>query len=68
MSLSNVQLGQVIQLGLHNLSCNTADAVEVMAKEFYQGCSVGTVGESGHYIAEEQPERFVKRMLGFIEK
>ena len=46
----------------------TADEAKAMANEFYENVNVGTVEGSGHYIAEEQPEGFVKEVLRFIEK
>ena len=44
------------------------DAAEAMAREFYDDVSVGKVEGSGHWIAEENPEGFVKEVLGFVEK
>ena len=41
---------------------------EGMAGEFYEDVTVGVVDGSGHWIAEEQPEEFVKEVLTFIEE
>ena len=45
-----------------------ANEAEAMAREYYEDVTVGTVEGSGHWIAEEQPEGFVKEVLGFIGK
>ncbi|KAK5058919.1 hypothetical protein LTR84_011183 [Exophiala bonariae] len=44
-----------------------APAAEDMAKEFYEDVHVGLVPDSGHYLAEENPEGFVSELLRFIE-
>lgn len=44
-----------------------AVAAEGMAGEFYEDTKAETVEGSGHWIAEEEPERFVKQVLSFIE-
>jgi pimeloyl-ACP methyl ester carboxylesterase len=43
------------------------DDAEDMAKEFYENVTTGIVPDSGHYLAEENPEGFVSRLLEFIE-
>lgn len=43
-----------------------AESAEEMADEFHEGAEVLTIDESGHYIAEENPEDFVKGVLGFV--
>ena len=44
-----------------------AKVAESMAAEFYEDVKAGYVEGSGHWIAEEQPERFVEKVLEFIE-
>lgn len=38
-----------------------------MAEEVYGDVVEGVVEGSGHWIAEEQPEIFTRKVLGFIE-
>jgi pimeloyl-ACP methyl ester carboxylesterase len=38
-----------------------------MAEEMFENVKVGTVKESGHYLAEENPEGFVDEVLAFVE-
>jgi len=45
-----------------------ADYADVMKDEVHDGGEVLVVEESGHYIAEENPEGFVKGVLGFVGK
>ena len=45
----------------------TARAQE-MASEMYEDVERGIVEGSGHWLAEENPEGFVKRVLAFVEK
>lgn len=40
---------------------------EGMAREFYEDVTVGTVEGSGHWIAEEQPEAFIRHILDFVK-
>ena len=40
---------------------------ESMGGEFYEGVKVATVAAAGHWIAEENPEDFVKQVLTFVE-
>ncbi|KAJ9615207.1 hypothetical protein H2200_001281 [Cladophialophora chaetospira] len=40
---------------------------EEMAREFYENPTLGVVKDSGHWLAEESPEGFVKQLLRFIE-
>jgi pimeloyl-ACP methyl ester carboxylesterase len=37
-----------------------------MASEMYSEPKVGVVENSGHYLAEENPEGFVRQVLNFI--
>ncbi|KAL2444366.1 hypothetical protein ABEF95_016433 [Exophiala dermatitidis] len=43
------------------------DVAGDMAREFYDNLTVGVVADSGHYLAEENPEGFVREVLRFIE-
>ena len=43
------------------------DGAEDMAREMFEGVQVGVVESSGHYLAEENPEGFVREVLKFIE-
>ena len=45
----------------------TARAQE-MASEMYENVERGVVEGSGHWLAEENPEGFIKQVLAFIEK
>jgi pimeloyl-ACP methyl ester carboxylesterase len=45
-----------------------AELAEDMRTDFHEGGEVLIVGESGHYIAEENPEGFVEGVLGFVAK
>lgn len=45
----------------------TASALE-MASEMYSNVERGIVEGSGHWLAEENPEDFVRKVLGFVEK
>ena len=45
----------------------TASALE-MAGEMYSNVERGIVEGSGHWLAEENPGDFVKKVLGFVEK
>ncbi|MCJ1454024.1 hypothetical protein MMC28_004374 [Mycoblastus sanguinarius] len=45
----------------------TAEALG-MAKEYYSDVQKGIVEGSGHYLAEENPEGFIREVLGFIER
>lgn len=42
-------------------------SAESIAREFYEKPLVGSVEESGHYLAEENPEGFTKEVLKFVE-
>lgn len=46
---------------------STARAYE-MVSEMYEDVEMGVVEGCGHYLAEENPEGFVKLVLGFVEK
>jgi pimeloyl-ACP methyl ester carboxylesterase len=39
-----------------------------MADEYHEGANLLTIEESAHYIAEENPDGFVKGVLEFVEK
>ena len=39
-----------------------------MAGEMYESVEVKEVAGSGHYVAEEAPEEFVKAIADFVEK
>ena len=41
---------------------------EEMASEMYENVERGIIKGSGHWLAEEQPEGFIKQVLAFIEK
>lgn len=45
----------------------TAGALE-MASEMYSNVEMGIVEGSGHWLAEENPKDFVRKVLGFVEK
>ena len=45
-----------------------AEAASSMAKEYYENIETRTVEKSGHWLAEENPEDFVKKVLDFIKK
>ena len=45
----------------------TAKALE-MASEMYSNVEQGIVEGAGHWLAEENPKVFVKKVLGFVEK
>lgn len=44
-----------------------APKAKSMAQEFYEDVKTGIVSDSGHYLAEENPEGFVSEVLKFIE-
>lgn len=44
------------------------DAALGMCQEYYENAELGTVKDCGHWIAEEQPERFVEKVLEWVEK
>lgn len=43
-----------------------ADIAEGMTDEYHEDPEILTIHDCGHYIAEEQPEEFVKGVLDFI--
>lgn len=45
-----------------------AKSAESMASEFHEGAEILLIEKSGHYIAEENPEAFVKNVLDFVNK
>jgi len=44
------------------------EEAESMVKEVYENVEVAVVEESGHYLAEENPEDFIRKVLDFVEK
>ena len=60
-----VKVRSMILSGEH---CFMTARAEEMASEFYEDVQRGIVEGSGHWLAEENPEGFVKQILGFIEK
>jgi pimeloyl-ACP methyl ester carboxylesterase len=44
------------------------DYTEFMMQEMHDGAEIAFVENSGHYIAEENPEGFVETVLGFVRK
>lgn len=44
------------------------EAAESMASEVYENIEVAVVEASGHYLAEENPDGFVKQVLDFVGK
>jgi pimeloyl-ACP methyl ester carboxylesterase len=45
-----------------------AQSAKSMASEFHEGAELTTIQNSGHYIAEESPDDFVKGVLGFVSR
>jgi len=45
-----------------------AQSAEGMANEYHEGAEMVTIEEAAHYIAEENPEAFVKGMLEFVAR
>jgi pimeloyl-ACP methyl ester carboxylesterase len=58
----------VRSLGLAGAGSFLASKSESMLKEVHSEVEVSMVADAGHYIAEENPEGFVKAVLGFVEK
>lgn len=44
------------------------EVAEEQTREFYANVEIVTVDKSGHLTAEENPQDFVKKVLGFVEK
>lgn len=44
----------------------TTDDARAMAEEFYHDVTLGVVRDSGHYLAEENPDGFVQEVLKFV--
>jgi len=59
---------KVPALVLSGDSSRHADEAEFMGIEMYENLEVDVVEESGHYIAEENPVAFVRKVLAFVEK
>ncbi|OCL04814.1 alpha/beta-hydrolase [Glonium stellatum] len=55
-------------LALSGGNCFLAQHAESMLKEFHVHVENATVADSGHYIAEENPEDFVHEVLEFVRK
>lgn len=45
-----------------------AEQAPDMVREVYEDVQVAEVKESGHYLAEESPQDFVEKVLGFVRK
>ena len=60
-----VQVPSLLMMGKEFL---LAQAGHSMASEYHDGAEVLTVEDTAHYIAEENPEGFVKCVLGFVGK
>ncbi|KAI4640780.1 hypothetical protein J4E93_008372 [Alternaria ventricosa] len=45
-----------------------AQSAEGMANEYHEGAEMVTIEKAAHYIAEENPEAFVKGVLEFVAK
>lgn len=48
--------------------CMLTQGAEMMASEYHEDAQAVTVEAAAHYIAEENPEGFVNRVLGFLNK
>jgi pimeloyl-ACP methyl ester carboxylesterase len=59
---------QVPALAFSGASSPHAAEAEEMVREMYENVEVAEVDESGHYLAEENPEDFVKKVLAFVRK
>jgi pimeloyl-ACP methyl ester carboxylesterase len=61
---------KVPTLGLFASGFVLAEAAENMLTEMHERGSFETalVDDCGHYIAEEQPEKFVEEVLRFVKK
>ena len=59
-----VQVKAMVLSGEHSF---IAEAASDMANEYYENVRAETVEGSGHWLAEENPEDFVRKVLGFIE-
>ena len=53
-------------LALSGAQGHLVEATEGGANEFYKDVELASVEGSGHYIAEENPEGFVREVLRFI--
>lgn len=49
-------------------SSGHAKDAEEMVREMYEDVEVAVVENSGHYLAEENPDNFVKKVLAFVAK
>ncbi|EFQ88710.1 hypothetical protein CFE70_001466 [Pyrenophora teres f. teres 0-1] len=59
---------KVPSLLLMGEKCLLAQAAKSMASEYHEAAETAMVPEAAHYIAEEDPETFIARILDFIEK
>ncbi|KAM0328882.1 hypothetical protein ACHAQA_005298 [Verticillium albo-atrum] len=57
---------QVRNMVLTGANHGLAAGAEKMANEAFENVNVRFVPEAGHYIAEENPEQFVKQVLEFL--
>lgn len=55
-------------LAFSGASSTHAAEAEDMVREMYENVEVAVVEESGHYLAEENPEDFARKVLAFVEK
>lgn len=62
--LGKLNLKNMVLSGGQSLHASSAEA---MAKEFYENVHVGIIPDSGHFLAEEDPECFISELLKFIE-
>lgn len=59
---------QVRCMGLFCENLFEAARAQEMVSEVYENVEMGVMKDCGHYLAEEDPESFVKLVLGFVEK
>jgi pimeloyl-ACP methyl ester carboxylesterase len=59
---------KVPTLGMAGNNFLVKDYTEFMMQEMHDGAEIAFVENSGHYIAEENPEGFVETVLGFVRK
>ena len=66
-------LGRNGKVGVRSLvlsgeHCFMTPGALAMASEMYSDVEQGIVEGSGHWLAEENPEGFVEKVLAFVEK
>ncbi|KAI9822701.1 MAG: hypothetical protein M1827_000420 [Pycnora praestabilis] len=59
---------RVPALALNGEGSGVVEEAEGMIREMYENVEVAIVEESGHYIAEENPDGFVREVLAFVGK